>query len=103
MDLDRNYFYGAADRFFDALPTRVPGGDLNLSKHHIGVREIEPEIVKILEAEGVKVYKMTDAQREEFAKLGRSVHPKFRSIIGEELFDKVVKALAEYRKRAGNK
>ncbi len=34
MDLDRNYFYGAADRFFGALPTRVPGGDLNLSKHH---------------------------------------------------------------------
>ncbi len=34
MDLDRNFFYGAADRFFGALPTRVPGGDLNLSKFH---------------------------------------------------------------------
>lgn len=34
MDLDRNYFYGAADRFFGALPTRIPGGDLNLSKFH---------------------------------------------------------------------
>ncbi|PKL83894.1 MAG: hypothetical protein CVV24_02795 [Ignavibacteriae bacterium HGW-Ignavibacteriae-3] len=34
FDLDRNFFYGAADRFFGALPTRVPGGDLNLSKFH---------------------------------------------------------------------
>lgn len=34
MDLDRNFFYGAADRFFGALPTKVPGGDLNLSKFH---------------------------------------------------------------------
>ncbi len=95
-------------KFWDSLPTdlqKVLLGDPKLEAQtgRIGVREIEPEIVKILEAEGVKVHKMTDAQREEFAKLGRSVHPKFRSIIGEELFDKVVKALAEYRKRAGNK
>lgn len=34
FDLDRNFFYGAADRFFGALPTKVPGGDLNLSKFH---------------------------------------------------------------------
>lgn len=34
FDLDRNFFYGAADRFFGALPTRVPGGDLNLSRFH---------------------------------------------------------------------
>lgn len=34
LDLDRLFFFGAADRFFGALPTRVPGGDLNLSKFH---------------------------------------------------------------------
>jgi len=34
MDLDKLFFYAAADRFFGALPTRVPGGDLNLSKFH---------------------------------------------------------------------
>ncbi len=34
FDLDRNFFFGAADRFFGALPTKVPGGDLNLSKFH---------------------------------------------------------------------
>lgn len=43
FDLDRNFFYGAADRFFGALPTRVPGGDLNLSKFHFEKSiEIEP-------------------------------------------------------------
>ena len=43
FELDRNFFYGAADRFFGALPTRVPGGDLNLSKYHFEKSlEIEP-------------------------------------------------------------
>jgi len=34
MDLDENFFYGAAHRFFGALPTKVPGGDLNLAQKH---------------------------------------------------------------------
>ncbi|MDB5106422.1 MAG: hypothetical protein JWP91_4111 [Fibrobacteres bacterium] len=34
LELDENYFHGAAHRFFGALPTKVPGGDLNESKRH---------------------------------------------------------------------
>ncbi len=43
LDLDEYFFYGAAHRFFGGLPTRVPGGDLNLSRHHFErCLEIEP-------------------------------------------------------------
>jgi hypothetical protein len=34
LDLDEKFFYGAPHRFFGALPTKVPGGDLKLSKSH---------------------------------------------------------------------
>jgi hypothetical protein len=34
LDLDEKYFHGAAHRFFGALPTKVPGGDLNVSKRN---------------------------------------------------------------------
>lgn len=34
LDLDEKYFHGAAHRFFGALPTKVPGGDLRVSKKH---------------------------------------------------------------------
>lgn len=34
LDLDEKFFHGAAHRFFGALPTKVPGGDLKVSKHH---------------------------------------------------------------------
>lgn len=34
LELDENFFYGAAHRFFGALPTKVPGGDLKVAKQH---------------------------------------------------------------------
>lgn len=34
LDLDEKYFHGAPHRFFGALPTKVPGGDLKVSKTH---------------------------------------------------------------------
>jgi hypothetical protein len=34
LDLDEKFFHGAPHRFFGALPTKVPGGDLKLSKSH---------------------------------------------------------------------
>jgi hypothetical protein len=43
LDLDEKYFHGAAHRFFGALPTKVPGGDLQVSKKHFEKAiEIEP-------------------------------------------------------------
>jgi hypothetical protein len=34
LDLDEKFFHGAPHRFFGALPTKVPGGDLKVSKAH---------------------------------------------------------------------
>lgn len=34
LELDETFFYGAAHRFLGALPTKIPGGDLNDSKAH---------------------------------------------------------------------
>jgi hypothetical protein len=34
LDLDERFFHGAAHRFFGALPTKVPGGDLAVSRKH---------------------------------------------------------------------
>jgi hypothetical protein len=34
LDLDEKYFHGAPHRFFGALPTKVPGGDMEASKRH---------------------------------------------------------------------
>ncbi len=34
LDIDETYFHGAPHRFFGALPTKVPGGDMKLAKSH---------------------------------------------------------------------
>lgn len=91
-------------KFFDSLPKdlqKVVLGDQKLEAQtgRKGVREIEPEIIKILEADGVKVHKMNDQQKEQFAKLVKSVHQKFRKTVGEKLFDQVVNALNDLRKK----
>lgn len=95
-------------KYFDSLPKDIQSillGDQRLEAQtgRTGVREIEPEIIKILEKDGVKIHKMTDAQREQFAKLVRPVHPKFKKIIGAALYDKVQNALAEFRKKSSGK
>lgn len=43
MELDESYFYGAPHRFFGGLQTRIPGGDMELSRQHFEKAiEIEP-------------------------------------------------------------
>ncbi len=95
-------------KFLDSLPQDIQ--KILLGDHKFeaelgrkGVREIEPEIIKILEKDGVKVHKMSNTQREEFAKLARTIHPHFRNIVGAELFDKVQNALRDFRNKSGNK
>lgn len=93
-------------KFFDSLPKdlqQIVLGDQKLEAQtgRKGVREIEPEIIKILEADGVKVHKMSDQQKEQFANLAKEVHQKFKKIVGENLFNQVLKELNNFRKKAG--
>lgn len=95
-------------KFFDSLPKDIQNILLGDTKQEAqigrkGVREIEPEIIKILEKDGVKVHKMSDAQREQFINLARKVHPKFKKIVGEDLYNKVQTALNEFRKKSNKK
>lgn len=95
-------------KFWDTLPQDIQKillGDPKFESEtgRRGVREIEPEIIKILEKDGVKVYKMSNEQREEFAKLARTIHSKFRNIVGAKLFDKVQNALKDLRIKSGSK
>jgi len=95
-------------KYFDSLPKDIQDILLGDQKQEAkigrtGVREIEPEIIKILEKDGVKVQKMSEAQREQFAKLARPVHPKFRNVVGASLYDRVQNALTEFRKKPSSK
>jgi tripartite ATP-independent transporter DctP family solute receptor len=95
-------------KFFDSLPPDLQKIVLGQPKLEAqagrkGVREIEPEIIKILENEGVKIHKMSDEQKQEFAKLSKSVHQKFKKIVGENLYNKVINSLNEFRKKVSNK
>ncbi len=95
-------------KYFDSLPQDIQKILLGDQKYEAqlgrkGVREIEPEIIKILEKDKVKVYKMSVAQREEFAKLARTIHPKFRNIVGAGLYDEVQNALRDFRNKSGSK
>lgn len=62
-----------------------------------GVRAIEPDLLQFLESEGVKVHTLSDEQRRRFAEPVQSVHQRFRSTVGEELYDRMLKALTEFR------
>ena len=43
LDLNEKFFHGAPHRFFGALPTKLPGGDMKLSRRHFEkALEIEP-------------------------------------------------------------
>ncbi len=89
-------------KFWDSLPQDLQKILLGDPKKEAetgrkGVRAIEPEIIALLESEGVKVHKMTDAQKQEFAKLVQPVHTQFRNIIGADLFDRMQKSLKDFR------
>lgn len=62
------------------------------------VRAIEPEIHKIMMAEGVSVHTLSQKQKAAFAKKASSIYPQFRKAVGPALYDKVLAALKEYRK-----
>lgn len=91
-------------KFWDSLPQDLQKILLGDPKKEAetgrkGVRAIEPDIIALLESDGVKVHKMTDAQKQEFAKLVKPVHNQFRNIVGANLFDQMQKSLNEFREK----
>jgi TRAP-type transport system periplasmic protein len=62
-----------------------------------GVRALEPEVLKLMETEGVKVYRLSDAQRQAFAATLEPLHDEFAKVVGPDLLAKARKGLSEYR------
>ena len=62
-----------------------------------GVRALEPEVLKLMESEGVKVYRLDAAQRQAFAAVLEPVHAEFAKTVGADLLSKAKAALAKYR------
>ncbi len=65
------------------------------------VRKMGPELLQIFRGAGIKVHKMTAAQRAPFAAVTRKVHTKFAGQIGKSLLNKVYMAQKAYRAKGG--
>ncbi len=64
-----------------------------------GVRALEPEILALMEKEGVKVHRLGEAERKEFSTVLEPLHDGFAKGINPELLKKTRKALEEFRSR----
>lgn len=62
-----------------------------------GVRALEPEVLKLMETEGVKIHRSTEAERLAFAKVLEPLHDEFAKTVGADLLAKTRKALADFR------
>ena len=88
--------------FLDKLPEdlrKILLGDAKAEAVGIrtAIRALEPEIIKLMETEGVKIYRMNDTQRQAFATVLEPLHTEFAKTVGSDLLGKVKAALAKYR------
>lgn len=89
--------------FLDKLPEdlrKVVLGDAKAeaTTGRTGVRALEPEVLKLMEAEGVKIHTLSEAERKAFAKALEPLHDEFAKVVGPDLLAKTRKALAGMRK-----
>ncbi|MDB5106423.1 MAG: C4-dicarboxylate transporter substrate-binding protein [Fibrobacteres bacterium] len=90
--------------FLDKLPEdlrKILMGDAKAeaATGRAGVRALEPEVLKLMETEGVTVHRLTDAQRNAFAAVLEPLHEEFAKTVGSDLLARTRKALGEYRDR----
>lgn len=89
--------------FIDSLPEDLrkvvladPHGEAKRGR--AGVRAIIPEVLALMEQEGVTFYRMTEAEKDTFRKLSLPLHEQFAEIVGRDLLNRVYAAQAEFRK-----
>lgn len=95
--------YNAA--WYDALPADLQKllkdeGRALQAKGRSAVREIFPDLLEILKAEKIEVYKLSPEERAVFEAAAKPVLADFQKVggkDGKELLDKVQAALAQYR------
>jgi hypothetical protein len=88
--------------FLDKLPEdlrKVLLGDAKAEAAfgRAGVRALEPEVLKLMENEGVRIHRSTEAERQAFAKVLEPLHDEFAKTVGADLLAKTRRALADFR------
>jgi len=73
----------------------LQAGKENVEKARKGIAGGDNEVLKQIEASGVKVTSLTDAQRDAFVKATRPVYDKWAKTIGEPLVKKAETAIAK--------
>lgn len=88
--------------FLDKLPADLRAVILGDAKAEaqsgrIAVRALEPEILQLMEKEGVTLHRLDEAQRKAFAQALEPLHKEYAKVVGADLLAKTQKALADYR------
>lgn len=97
------------EEWFDALPAELQKilldeGRSITNKGRKLIRALNPDLIKILESEGIKIHRLGSAERDAFEKQSAVVRSKFRKSQGKSsvrTLDQVEKGLEAFRK--GNK
>jgi TRAP-type C4-dicarboxylate transport system substrate-binding protein len=97
------------EEWFDGLPADmqkilIDEGRKITRRGRKAIRKINPELVKIIAKDGVKIHKLSKSERSAFEKATRGVRGKFRSkqgADGNRILDLVEQGVAEYRKKYG--
>ncbi len=95
--------------WFDALPADlqkvlIDEGRKLTRRGREAIRRINPELLKIVQNDGVKIHKLSPAARAAFEKATLKVRDEFRREQGKkgaEILDLVEQGVAEYRKKYG--
>ncbi|MBW1899659.1 MAG: TRAP transporter substrate-binding protein [Deltaproteobacteria bacterium] len=88
-------------KFIDSLPEdlkKIVIGDpmAEMAWGRKAVREMTEPLLQNFRDEGIKVYELTEEEKDAFRKLTFPVHKEFESIVGKELLEKVYAAKKEF-------
>ena len=84
-----------AEHVVDGIQAALQAGKENVEKARKGIAGGDNEVLKQIEAGGVKVTSLSDAQRDAFVKATRPVYEKWAKQIGEPLVKKAEAAIAK--------
>jgi len=95
-------------KFINSLPEdlrKIVIGDpiAEMAYGRKGVREMTEPLLQNFRDEGIKVYELTEAEKDAFRKLTLPVHKEFESIVGKELLAKVYAGKKEFAQKQGKK
>ncbi|MFO7560880.1 MAG: hypothetical protein R6X10_18790 [Desulfobacterales bacterium] len=94
--------------FMESLPNdlkKVVVGDAmaEMAWGRKAVREMTEPLLQNFRDEGIKIYELTEEEKDAFRKFTFPVHKEFESVVGQELLEKVYTAKKEFALKKGKK